>query len=112
MCSTNERDGGRLVEHIEVVCPSNRSVNGCKRDEPVPVKRFAQRCDLNVFDTPPHLKSLKTWDFPVMDCFDVGVVVSFGYFLVRSWIALRSTVASLSSAVDTADAFVVSIFFL
>ncbi|CAI5727778.1 unnamed protein product [Hyaloperonospora brassicae] len=79
--STNERDGGRLVEHIEVVCPSNRSVNGCKTDEPVPVKRFAQRCGLNVFDTPPHLKSLKMWDFPVMDCFDVGVVVSFGYFL-------------------------------
>lgn len=58
-------------------------MNGRKKDEPVPVKKFAQRCGLKVFDTPAHLKSLKTWNFPVADKFDVGVVVSFGYFLVR-----------------------------
>ncbi|KAF4319323.1 hypothetical protein JM18_002963 [Phytophthora kernoviae] len=77
----NDEQGNPLVEHIEVVCPSDRPMNGCKKDEPVPVKRFAQRHGLKVFDTPAHLKSLKTWDFPVADSFDVGVVVSFGYFL-------------------------------
>ncbi|KAE9099661.1 hypothetical protein PF010_g15121 [Phytophthora fragariae] len=79
--SNKELGADRLVEHIEVVCPSDRPMNGCKKDEPVPVKKFAQRCGLKVFDTPAHLKSLKTWDFPVTDAFDVGVVVSFGYFL-------------------------------
>lgn len=58
-------------------------MNGRKKDGPVPVKKFAQRCGLKAFNTPSHLKSLKTWDFPVTDNFDVGVVVSFGYFLVR-----------------------------
>jgi len=68
-----------------VVCPSDRPMNGRKKPEPVPVKRFAQRCGLQAFDTPAQLKSLKTWDFPATDNFDVGVVVSFGYFLVRHW---------------------------
>ncbi|KAG7377549.1 hypothetical protein PHYPSEUDO_011501 [Phytophthora pseudosyringae] len=79
--SNAEQDDDRLVEHIEVVCPSDRPMNGRKKDEPVPVKKFAQRCGLKVFDTPSHLKSLKTWHLPVTDTFDVGVVVSFGYFL-------------------------------
>ncbi|KAL4117857.1 hypothetical protein PRIC2_010186 [Phytophthora ramorum] len=79
--SNEDQDSRRLIEHIEVVCPSDRPMNGRKKDEPVPVKKFAQRCGLKVFDTPSHLKSLKTWDFPVTDHFDVGVVVSFGYFL-------------------------------
>ncbi|CAI5703572.1 unnamed protein product [Peronospora effusa] len=79
--SNEVRGNERLIEHIEVVCPSDRPMNGCKKDDPVPVKKFAQRCKLRVFETPSHLKSLKTWDFPVTDMFDVGVVVSFGYFL-------------------------------
>ncbi|EGZ07199.1 hypothetical protein PHYSODRAFT_565252 [Phytophthora sojae] len=79
--SNEELGADRLVEHIAVVCPSDRPMNGRKKDEPVPVKKFAQRCGLKVFDTPAHLKSLKTWNFPVADKFDVGVVVSFGYFL-------------------------------
>ncbi|KAL7681697.1 putative methionyl-tRNA formyltransferase, formyl transferase-like domain superfamily [Plasmopara halstedii] len=70
-----------LIEHIEVVCPSNRPMNGSKKAEPVPVKKFAQRRCIKTFDTPSNLKSLKTWDFPVSEKFDVGVVVSFGYFL-------------------------------
>ncbi|KAF1781798.1 Formyl transferase, C-terminal-like [Phytophthora cactorum] len=79
--SNEEKGDNRLIEHIEVVCPSDRPMNGRKKDEPVPVKRFAQRCGFKVYDTPSHLKSLKGWDFPVTDHFDVGVVVSFGYFL-------------------------------
>ncbi|KAG7394815.1 hypothetical protein PHYBOEH_004637 [Phytophthora boehmeriae] len=79
--ASNEEQGNPLIEHIEVVCPSDRPMNGRRKDEPVPVKRFAQRHGLKVFDTPAHLKSLKTWDFPVTNSFDVGVVVSFGYFL-------------------------------
>ncbi|KAK1930348.1 Methionyl-tRNA formyltransferase [Phytophthora citrophthora] len=80
--NSNEDQGDdRLIEHIEVVCPSDRPMNGRKKNEPVPVKKFAQRCGLKIFDTPSHLKSLKTWDFPVTENFDVGVVVSFGYFL-------------------------------
>ncbi|KAL3669488.1 hypothetical protein V7S43_005880 [Phytophthora oleae] len=79
--SNEEKSDDRLIEHIEVICPSDRPMNGRKKNEPVPVKQFAQRCGLKVFDTPSHLKSLKTWDFPVTENFDVGVVVSFGYFL-------------------------------
>ncbi|KAF4144585.1 Formyl transferase C-terminal domain-containing protein [Phytophthora infestans] len=79
--SNEENVGNRLIEHIEVVCPSDRPMNGRKKDEPVPVKRFAQRCGYKAYDTPSHLKSLKTWDFPATSHFDVGVVVSFGYFL-------------------------------
>ncbi|KAG1708129.1 hypothetical protein DVH05_024812 [Phytophthora capsici] len=79
--SNEDQDDDRLIEHIEVVCPSDRPMNGRKKNEPVPVKKFAQRCGLKVFDTPSHSKSLKTWDFPVAENFDVGVVVSFGYFL-------------------------------
>ncbi|KAH7482119.1 Methionyl-tRNA formyltransferase, mitochondrial [Phytophthora ramorum] len=52
--SNEDQDSRRLIEHIEVVCPSDRPMNGRKKDEP---------------------------DFPVTDHFDVGVVVSFGYFL-------------------------------
>ncbi|ETM42064.1 hypothetical protein L914_12226 [Phytophthora nicotianae] len=96
--SNEEKDDSRLIEHIEVVCPSDRPMNGRKKDEPVPVKKFAQRCGFKVYDTPSRLKSLKSWDFPVTDHFDVGVVVSFGYFLVRAWLStvtLRPTTNAL-----------------
>ncbi|CAH0478654.1 unnamed protein product [Peronospora belbahrii] len=79
--SQKKNDHDCLVEHIEVVCPSDRPMYGCKKDDSVPVKKFARRCGLKVFETPSHLKSLKTWNFPVINKFDVGVVVSFGYFL-------------------------------
>ncbi|ETK82187.1 hypothetical protein, variant 2 [Phytophthora nicotianae CJ01A1] len=68
--SNEEKDDSRLIEHIEVVCPSDRPMNGRKKDEPVPVKKFAQRCGFKVYDTPSRLKSLKSWDFPVTDHFD------------------------------------------
>ncbi|RLN89814.1 hypothetical protein BBJ28_00026073 [Nothophytophthora sp. Chile5] len=74
-CNSEQEGSDRLVEHIEVVCPSDRPMNGGKKDEPVPVKKYALRHDLNIFNTPSHLKSLKKWDFPVTDRFDVGVVV-------------------------------------
>lgn len=46
----------RLVEHIEVVCPSDRKVGRSgARNEPVPAKKFAQRHGLPVVHTPPHL---------------------------------------------------------
>nr|CCA27200.1 unnamed protein product [Albugo laibachii Nc14] len=48
---------------------------------PVPVKRYAMDHGLSFTETPSHLKSLKYWTHPNKSPFDVGVVVSFGYFL-------------------------------
>ncbi|TDH72119.1 hypothetical protein CCR75_001246 [Bremia lactucae] len=55
-----------IIEHIEVVCPSDRPINGQKKDTP--------RCGLKVYETPANFKSLKAWSFPVTNHFDVGVV--------------------------------------
>ena len=97
-CSNDKRGSDRLIEHIEVVCPSDRPMNGRKKDDPVPVKKFAQRCGLKVFETPSHLKSLKTWDFPVTDMYDVGVVVSFGYFLVCCFLLFTDDFCDFANA--------------
>jgi hypothetical protein len=54
--SQEEDAGARLVEHVEVVCPSDRKVGRAgARNEPVPVKKFALRHGLPVVHTPPHL---------------------------------------------------------
>lgn len=46
----------RLVEHVQVVCPSDRKVGRAgARNEPVPVDKFALRHGLPVVHTPPHL---------------------------------------------------------
>ncbi|TMW62232.1 hypothetical protein Poli38472_009725 [Pythium oligandrum] len=72
----------RLVQEIQVICPSDRKVGRSKRTDPVPVKRFALEHGLTVTHTPPNVKTLKSWDSEVLHApFDVGVVVSFGYFL-------------------------------
>ncbi|GLE00288.1 hypothetical protein PINS_up009015 [Pythium insidiosum] len=73
----------RLVSDIHVVCPSDRKVGRSKRTDPVPVKRFALDHGLAVTHTPDHVKTLKKWHpEPLLSTpFDVGVVVSFGYFL-------------------------------
>uniref|UniRef100_K3X1H3 Methionyl-tRNA formyltransferase, mitochondrial n=1 Tax=Globisporangium ultimum (strain ATCC 200006 / CBS 805.95 / DAOM BR144) TaxID=431595 RepID=K3X1H3_GLOUD len=79
--ANSQQDDGRIIDTIDVICPSDRKVGRGKRTDPVPVKRFALDHGLNVFHTPPQLKTLKNWPLPTQAAYDVGVVVSFGYFL-------------------------------
>lgn len=53
----SQQQDGRIVETIDVICPSDRKVGGGrgKRQEPVPVKRVALANGLDVFHTPPEL---------------------------------------------------------
>lgn len=55
--SASQQQEGRIVESIDVICPSDRKVGGGrgKRQEPVPVKRVALAHGLDVFHTPPEL---------------------------------------------------------
>lgn len=53
----SQQQEGRIIDSIDVICPSDRKVGGGrgKRQDPVPVKRFALDHGLDVFHTPPHL---------------------------------------------------------
>ncbi|TYZ66443.1 hypothetical protein PybrP1_002416 [[Pythium] brassicae (nom. inval.)] len=75
LVANSQQQDGRIVESVDVICPSDRKVGGGrgKRQEPVPVKRVALAHGLDSF---------KTWEMPTRErTYDVGVVVSFGYFL-------------------------------
>lgn len=53
----SQQQEGRIVDSIDVICPSDRKVGGGRgsRQNPVPVKRFALDHGLDVFHTPPQL---------------------------------------------------------
>ncbi|KAF0408217.1 Methionyl-tRNA formyltransferase [Gigaspora margarita] len=79
-----------FVKSIEVVVPPDRRTGrGLKTITQSPVKLFAQDNNLIIHEAPP--KTLQTWKIPKprdleaihfdIDSFDIGVVVSFGYFL-------------------------------
>ncbi|OQR96875.1 methionyl-tRNA formyltransferase [Achlya hypogyna] len=70
-----------LIREIEVICPPDRKMARKRTKAPVPVKQFALEHDLPVHHIPDGVKSLKEWPMPVDKDFDVGVVVSFGYFI-------------------------------
>jgi methionyl-tRNA formyltransferase len=55
VCACSQQDDGRIIDTIDVICPSDRKVGRGKRTDPVPVKRFALDHGLNVFHTPPQL---------------------------------------------------------
>ncbi|KDO35264.1 methionyl-tRNA formyltransferase [Saprolegnia parasitica CBS 223.65] len=74
-------DAPPLVREIEVICPPDRKMARKRTKAPVPVKQFALENNLAVHHIPDGVKSLKDWTMPVTKDFDVGVVVSFGYFL-------------------------------
>ncbi|KAF0689115.1 Aste57867_19387 [Aphanomyces stellatus] len=70
-----------LVKHIEVICPPDKRIGRSRKKTPVPVKQFALEQNLPVHHIPDNVKSLKDWPMPTNATFDVGVVVSFGYFI-------------------------------
>ncbi|CAK4655194.1 hypothetical protein LEN26_008049 [Aphanomyces euteiches] len=70
-----------LIKDIEIVCPPDKRMARARQRAPVPVKQFALEHNLTVHHIPDDVKSLKDWPMPTQASFDVGVVVSFGYFI-------------------------------
>ncbi|ETW05133.1 methionyl-tRNA formyltransferase, variant 1 [Aphanomyces invadans] len=71
-----------LIEDIEIICPPDKRMGKARNKAPVPVKQFALEHNLQVHHIPDNVKSLKDWDMPATNgSFDIGVVVSFGYFI-------------------------------
>ncbi|GAN05966.1 methionyl-tRNA formyltransferase [Mucor ambiguus] len=70
------------IESIDVVCPPDRRT-GRKLEKLTPseTKGVAESHNLNIYHTPPQAKTLKDWCVPSDTNYDVGVVVSFGYFI-------------------------------
>ncbi|RIA92201.1 formyl transferase [Glomus cerebriforme] len=75
-----------FVKSIEVVVPPDKKTGrGYKEITQSQAKKFAQKHDLKIHEAP--LKSLEDWKIPTPNQttnFDIGVVVSFGYFLPPS----------------------------
>ncbi|CAB4413455.1 unnamed protein product [Rhizophagus irregularis] len=72
-----------FVKSIEVVVPPDKKTGrGYKEITSSQVKIFAQEHDLKIHEAPP--KSLEGWKIQTPTNFDIGVVVSFGYFLTPS----------------------------
>lgn len=44
-------------------------------------KEVAELNDISIYHTPPHVKTLANWQVPSEKPYDLGVVVSFGYFI-------------------------------
>ncbi|OQS05765.1 methionyl-tRNA formyltransferase [Thraustotheca clavata] len=76
-----EENATPLIKEIEVICPPDRKMARKRTKAPVPVKQFALENDLVVHHIPDGVKSLKDWEMPTTKPFDIGVVVSFGYFI-------------------------------
>ncbi|RUS15295.1 formyl transferase [Jimgerdemannia flammicorona] len=80
-----------VIRSIEVVTPPDRRTGRkLKEISPMPTKALAELHDLAVHHTPsytpPGIHSLAEWNLPLpadvsSTGFDLGVVVSFGYFL-------------------------------
>ncbi|ETV78402.1 methionyl-tRNA formyltransferase, variant [Aphanomyces astaci] len=71
-----------LIQDIEIICPPDKHMGKARHKAPVPVKAFALEHNLVVHHIPDNVKSLKDWAMPPSAApFDIGVVVSFGYFI-------------------------------
>lgn len=79
------------IKSIDVVTTSDVRRTPKAKPTPVPVKRFALENNLTVHEIPPGLSPLQledNWSLPSSIAkFDLGVVVSFGYFLPKSIIS-------------------------
>ncbi|KAI9315975.1 formyl transferase [Dichotomocladium elegans] len=72
------------IESIDVICPPDRRTGRrLKEITPSPTKGLAELYGLPVHHTPQDAKTLKGWELPSKD-FNLGVVVSFGYFIPGS----------------------------
>lgn len=81
-----------LITGLDVVCPSPRPAGRGRQLLDVPVGAYARAAGLRTLHVPYGLRSLRAWDaagdamragspLPPPHSHDVGVVVSFGYFM-------------------------------
>ena len=70
-----------IVKQLTVICPGDRPSGRGQRNQSVPVKNFAAQAGLPTFEVPFGVRDLRQWDAPLPLLHDIGVVVSFGYFL-------------------------------
>ncbi|KAI8047853.1 formyl transferase [Gilbertella persicaria] len=70
------------IQALDLVCPPDRRT-GRKLETwtPSETKGIAASHQLEIFHTPPHAKTLNDWQVPSNTPYDLGVVVSFGYFI-------------------------------
>lgn len=74
-----------LVASLDVVCPSDRPSGRGQHLHSVPVKAFADAHRVRCHTVPYGLRDLKQWDATCLPAdLDVGVVVSFGYFMTSN----------------------------
>ncbi|ORZ00375.1 formyl transferase [Syncephalastrum racemosum] len=70
-----------VVESIDLVCPPDRWTGRKKQIlTPSPTRGLAELYNIPVHFTPAGAKNLKEWQMPEKE-YDLGVVVSFGYFI-------------------------------
>ncbi|KAL1931459.1 hypothetical protein VTP01DRAFT_9601 [Rhizomucor pusillus] len=70
------------INSIDLVCPPDRwTGRKNKIHTPSPTKGLAELYSLPVFHTPEAAKTLDDWHIPSEKQYDLGIVVSFGYFI-------------------------------
>ena len=80
-------DGDNSLASIDVVTTSDVRRTPKAKPTPVPVKQFALENNLAVHEIPSGISPLaleKNWKLPPESSYDLGVVVSFGYFVPKS----------------------------
>lgn len=77
------------IESIDLVCPPDR-YTGRKRETITPseTKLIAEANNLEIYHTPSQAKTLNDWSIAPKRHYDLGVVVSFGYFIPPHIISL------------------------
>ncbi|KAI8994756.1 formyl transferase [Pilobolus umbonatus] len=75
-------DPSSRIETIDLVCPPDR-YTGRSRDTLTPsiTKDVASFYDMDIFHPPEKATTLDDWHIPTTKQYDLGVVVSFGYFI-------------------------------
>jgi methionyl-tRNA formyltransferase len=81
---------GGIVSALDVVCPGDRPAGRGQKLMPVPVRRFADSKGLRCHTVPYGLRDLRQWDASCLGPQrpDVGVVVSFGYFITPNVLSM------------------------
>ena len=83
-------DDDNSLASIDVVTTSDVRRTPKAKPTPVPVKQFALENNLAVHEIPSGISPLaleKNWKLPSESSYDLGVVVSFGYFVPKSIIS-------------------------
>ncbi|KAI8887907.1 Methionyl-tRNA formyltransferase [Backusella circina FSU 941] len=70
------------IASIDLVCPPDRRTGRkLAHITPSDTKLLAEAHNIPIFHTPPDAKTLDDWHVPSEEKYDLGVVVSFGYFI-------------------------------